>query len=79
MNYNIDVNQTWQTAKFIIVHMIQYELFLVFLVTGAGAWHLSNMLSKHNDRQRDATFSRRISWACLLLMIVFFALRQFLQ
>lgn len=79
MNSNMDSNQTWQTAKFIIVHIIQPELYLALLITAIFSWHLANVLAKHNDRLRDVIFSRRISYACLLLIATLFVLRQFLK
>jgi len=79
MNVHIDMNQTWQTAKFIIVHTAQPELYLALLITAICSWHLANMLAKHNDRLRDAVFSRRISYTCLLLITTLFILRQFLK
>lgn len=79
MNNRIDMSQTWQTAKFIISHMIQTELLVAFLIAAISSWHLANLLEKHNNRLRDAIFSRRISYACLLLIGLCILVRQFLK
>jgi hypothetical protein len=79
MSSNTDINQMWPMAKFIIVHMIQPELYLVLLIAAICSWHLANLLAKHNDRLRDVIFTRRISYACLLVIAILFMLRQFLK
>lgn len=79
MNYHVDLNQTWQTAKFIILHMIQTELLVAFVIAAICSWHLANLLAKHNNRLSDAVFSRRISYACMLLMVICVVLRQILK
>lgn len=79
MSSNMDINQTWQTAKFIIVHIIQPELYLALLIAAICAWHLANLLAKHNDRLGDVIFTRRICYVCLLVIVMLFVLRQFLK
>lgn len=79
MNNRVDMNQTWQTAKFIISHMIQTELIAAFVIAAICSWHLANILEKHNNRLRDAIFSRRISYACMLLIVISILLGQILK
>ena len=79
MNNRVDMNQTWQTAKFIISHMLQTELLVAFVFAAICSWHLANLLAKHNNRLGDAIFSRRISYTCMLLTAIFILLRQILK
>lgn len=77
MNIHIDWSQTWQAAKFIIAHMIYKELIIVLAIAAMCSWHLANLLTKHNNRLREEVFSRRISYACLSLIVLLLLLHQF--
>ena len=49
----------WQKLAFVIVHKTTIWVLLIFFGTAGGAWHLANLLDKHNAREREANFARR--------------------
>ncbi len=76
MTMNIDLEAT--TIKFLLVHMFRYEVLLVLFLTGIAALRLATVLSKHNRRDREATFSKRLSMGCFASMLFLFLARQML-
>lgn len=58
---NIDqayLNYIWQKAAFQIVHKTTIWVLLVFFTTAGAAWHLANLLDKHNAREKEAKLAR---------------------
>ena len=49
----------WQKLAFMIVHITTIWVVLLFFGTAVASWHLGNLLDKHNNREREATFARR--------------------
>lgn len=51
----------WQHLSFQIVHKTTIWLLLVLFSTAFSAWHLGNILDKHNAREKEANLSRKIA------------------
>ena len=51
----------WQKLAFQIVHKTSIWVLLALFFTAASAWHLANILDKHNARKREALLSRKIA------------------
>jgi len=49
----------WQKLAFQIVHKTTLWALLVFFATAGAAWHLANLLDKHNAREREAKLARK--------------------
>ncbi len=73
---NIDLEATWDTIKFLLVHMFRYEVLFVLLLTGIAALTLARVLSKHNARDREATFSKWLSMGCFVTMLLLVVARH---
>lgn len=70
---NIDPNFLYylgQKTAFYLVHKTTIWVLLVFFITAGITWHLSNILYKHNARQRDASFAGKIALAYIAIPIV---------
>ncbi len=62
MNFDqTSLHTLWQKLAFLIVHKTTIWVLLVFFVTAGVSWHLANLLDKHNAREREAHFARRIA------------------
>ena len=48
----------WQKLAFQIVHKTTIWVLFVFFATAGVAWHLANVLDKHNAREREAKLAR---------------------
>ena len=48
----------WQKLAFQIVHKSTIWVLLLFFATAGAAWHLANLLDKHNAREREAKLAR---------------------
>jgi len=48
----------WQKLAFQIVHKSTIWVLLLFFATAGAAWHLANLLDKHNVREREAKLAR---------------------
>lgn len=48
----------WQKSAFLIVHKTTIWVLFIFFVTAGTAWHLANLLDKHNAREKEAKLAR---------------------
>ena len=61
----------WQKSAFQIVHKTTIWVLLVFFVTAASAWHLANLLDKHNAREREAKLARNTAlWYTISALVL---------
>jgi len=65
----------WQKIAFQIVHKTTIWVLLVFFATAGAAWHLANLLDKHNAREKEAKLARKtaISYAVTALALWLFS------
>ena len=49
----------WQKLAFQIIHKTTIWVLLVFFATAGAAWHLANLLDKHNARDKEAKLARK--------------------
>lgn len=67
-----------EVIVFLLVHMFRYEILLMLAAVAVAAWRLSTVLAKHNARYRETLFAQRLSWGCLLTIVILFVSRLFL-
>ena len=65
----------WQKLAFQLVHKTTIWVLLVLFLTAGVAWHLANLLDKHNARQREAKLARKtaIGYATIALVLWVFS------
>lgn len=65
----------WQKLSFHIVHKTTIWVLLVFFLTAGVAWHLANLLDKHNVRERETKLARKtaIGYATIALGLWIFS------
>ena len=65
----------WQTVAFQIVHKTTIWVLLVFFSTAGAAWHLANLLDKHNAREKEAKLARKtaLSYSAAALALWLFS------
>lgn len=67
----------WARVKFGVLHMLQEEISLVFIVTGILFWILANSLAASSKTTREAVLSRRLAWLSLALAPLVLILGRF--
>ncbi|MCE5286275.1 MAG: hypothetical protein LLG02_10570 [Pelosinus sp.] len=60
---NLDLSVLWQKFAFIIVHYTSIWLLAAFFGTALASWYLSVVLTKHNNRAREAKLARKTAAA----------------
>jgi hypothetical protein len=62
MNIELNaMNDIWHKLAFQIVHKTTIWVLFVLFGTALSAWHLGNILDKHNAREKEANLSRKIA------------------
>jgi len=74
----MDLQALWTKIAFLLVHIANFELPLVFFSTALAAWYLSHVLNKHNARQRDAKVARRVAQLYALTPLLLWILSRVL-
>lgn len=68
----------FEVISFLLVHMFRYEVVLMLAIVALAAWRLSTVLAKHNARYLETRLAQRLSWGCLLTIVVLVVSRYFL-
>jgi len=59
----------FQKIVFQMVHKTTIWLLLVFALTAGTAWHLGNLLDKHNAREREAKLAHNTALGYILSVL----------
>lgn len=55
------MEQIFSTLRFLLVHMFQEELVLMFLITVLLLWVLNMRLSHYSTKTREASLARKLA------------------
>jgi len=60
----------WQKISFELVHKTTIWVLLLFIGTAGAAWHLGNLLQKHNNREQEVALSKKTALGYTILALV---------
>lgn len=73
------MEQTMSTAQFVVIHMLQYEVLIMFIIAAILLWQLGARIRPYSTKTKEAAMAKYAALACLGALVMIAAASRILR